>query len=60
MSNIIKAIRNLGKAGEKILVNNQPSTSSSNHKVILSDMATQVILNNGLKMPRVGRKLLFL
>lgn len=54
MSNIINAIKNLGKVSQKLSVSNQ----QSNHKIISSEMATQVILNNGLKMPRVGRKFL--
>lgn len=60
MSNIFKAIKNLTKPSQKLqdavktATDNTLSKNSSAPST--HDMAAQVILNNGLKVPRIGRK----
>lgn len=51
MSGIFKALKNLGSKTVNVTKTAGPSNTLT--------MATQVILNNGLKMPRVGRKYTF-
>lgn len=54
MSSLFKAIKNLGKTTQKVQ-NIQPS-QIVNPDQGGSNMAAQVILNNGIKIPRIGRK----
>lgn len=49
MSNFFKAFKNLGKLA-------QNNHSVPEELVSSATMASRVVLNNGLKMPRVGRK----
>lgn len=56
MSNILKAIKNLTKQSQKIqgAAKSASDNSVASKNLSSSDMAAQVILNNGLKMPRIG------
>lgn len=54
MSSLFKAFKNLGKTSQKAQ-NIKPAPSSIANKNQQTNMA-QVILNNGIKMPRIGRK----
>lgn len=55
MSSLFKAIKNLGKTTQKVQ-NIQPSQIVNPNQGQPSNMAAQVILNNGIKIPRIGRK----
>lgn len=55
MSSLFKALKNLGKTTQKVQ-NIQPPQIVNNNCQSQANMATQVILNNGIKMPRIGRK----
>lgn len=55
MSGLFKALRNLGKTTQKLQDIQPHKIVNTNHQSQLN-MATQVILNNGNKIPRIGRE----
>lgn len=58
MSGILKAIKNLTKQNQKLQDAIKTASDSAVNKKTFPpsshEMAAQVILNNGLKMPRIG------
>lgn len=56
MSKFFKFFKNLEKV--KTTGENLTSFKQPNKSIQVADMAAQVVLNNGLKIPRMGRKCL--